>query len=222
MLELRVATFNIRHGLGVDGELDLARTARTISDLNADVVSLQEVDKGWARSGSEDQGARLQELTGMTVTFLPAFHKADGAAYGIAVATREHGAVRALPLPRKDSEEPRMAAALELGTALVLSAHLSRDPAARPAQIEALAAEVRNATGPVIVAGDLNTAIRHLGPLFQAGLSRGPRPKRTVPARLPRAAIDHILGGKGASVLSLRTVRSWASDHRPLVAEVAI
>lgn len=203
--------------------MDLTRTARTISDLNADVVALQEVDRGWARSGSEDQGARLQELTGMTVTFLPAFHNADGTSYGIAVATKERDAVVSpLPLPRKDSEEPRMAAALELGSALVLCAHLSRDPAARPAQIEALAAEVRNAARPVIVAGDLNTTIRHLGPLFEAGLNRGPRPKRTVPARLPRAAIDHILGGKGASVLSLRTVRSWASDHRPLVAEAAL
>lgn len=194
----------------------------TIRDLDADVVAIQEVDKGWARSGAEDQGARLQELTGMTVTFVPAFHKPDGGAYGIAVATKDRAVVRALPLPRHLSEEPRTAAVLALGPALMLCAHLSRDPAARPAQIEALAAEVRSAAGPVIVAGDLNTALRHLGALFDAGLNRGPRPKRTVPARLPRAAIDHILGGKGATVLSLRTVRSWASDHRPLVAEVTL
>jgi endonuclease/exonuclease/phosphatase family metal-dependent hydrolase len=222
-LNLRVATFNIRHGLGADGELDLKRTARVIRDLDADVVALQEVDRGWARSGSEDQGVRLQELTGMAVTFLAAFHKPDGAAYGIAVATKERGAVvGSLPLPRKLSEEPRTAAVLELGSARILCTHLTRDPAARPAQIDALAAAVRSAPGPVIVAGDLNTAIRNLRPLLEAGLERGPRPKRTVPARFPRAAIDHILGGKGATVLSLRAVRSWASDHRPLVAEVAL
>ena len=36
----RIATFNIRHGLGRDGRVDLARTARTIAALQVDAIGL--------------------------------------------------------------------------------------------------------------------------------------------------------------------------------------
>jgi endonuclease/exonuclease/phosphatase family metal-dependent hydrolase len=219
---LRVATFNIHHGLGADGKLDLERTADTIVGLGAEVVSLQEVDRGWARSGSVDQVALLERLTGMRIVFYPSITKDDGATYGIAMATSAPAEIIPLQLPRRAEEEPRMAMIVKLGHVTILGAHLSRNPAARPAQIEVLADEVRAIDGPVVLAGDLNTTIGHLRPLLLAGLERGPRPRRTVPARLPRAAVDHILAGKGARVETLKAPRSWASDHRPLVAEVAL
>ena len=60
MTVLRLATYNIRHGAGADGRLDLARTAATIASLGADAVGLQEVDDAYgARSGFEDQASRL-------------------------------------------------------------------------------------------------------------------------------------------------------------------
>ena len=40
-------TYNIRHGVGLDGVLDLKRTARVIKAANADIVILNEVDHGW-------------------------------------------------------------------------------------------------------------------------------------------------------------------------------
>ena len=62
----RIATFNIRHGLGRDGRVDLARTARTIAALRADAIGLQEVDVAYGpRSGHEDQASRLAELLGV-------------------------------------------------------------------------------------------------------------------------------------------------------------
>ncbi|MGW6198013.1 endonuclease/exonuclease/phosphatase family protein [Kribbella sp. NPDC055110] len=53
-------TFNIHHGAGVDGKLDLERVAQTIEASGATVVGLQEVDKYFdARSNWMDQPARL-------------------------------------------------------------------------------------------------------------------------------------------------------------------
>ncbi|MGI8846289.1 MAG: endonuclease/exonuclease/phosphatase family protein, partial [Thermoleophilaceae bacterium] len=45
---LRVATYNMHTGIGAAGRLDLAGTARTLEDLDADVIGLQEVDVHWS------------------------------------------------------------------------------------------------------------------------------------------------------------------------------
>ena len=50
-------TYNIHHGEGVDGRLDLERIADVIRSSGADVVFLQEVDRGTQRAGGVDQVA---------------------------------------------------------------------------------------------------------------------------------------------------------------------
>ena len=62
--EVRIATFNIQHGLGPDGRVDNDRLADTVAALDADVVGLQEVDRGQARSGGVDQARLCAEAMG--------------------------------------------------------------------------------------------------------------------------------------------------------------
>jgi endonuclease/exonuclease/phosphatase family metal-dependent hydrolase len=67
---VRVGTFNIHHGVGANGDLDLARTAAAIVDLDADLVGLQEVDRNWAgRSGFADQAVDLANRLDMHLAF---------------------------------------------------------------------------------------------------------------------------------------------------------
>src|ERR1700678_2081046 len=67
-----VMSFNIHHGEGTDGVLDLARIARVIEASGAGVVGLQEVDRNFAqRSGWSDQVAGLAELLGCHVAYGP-------------------------------------------------------------------------------------------------------------------------------------------------------
>ena len=67
-MRLRVATFNIHHGVGTDGRLDLGRTADVIAATGAAVVGLQEVDRTLSgRSGWTDQAAWLGDRLGMEV-----------------------------------------------------------------------------------------------------------------------------------------------------------
>ena len=55
MTALRVATFNVRHCEGMDGCVDVERTAAAIRDLHCHLVALQEVDVMTRRSGMVNQ-----------------------------------------------------------------------------------------------------------------------------------------------------------------------
>ncbi|NIP83601.1 MAG: endonuclease, partial [Gemmatimonadetes bacterium] len=71
----------------MDGEVDLARVADVLRPLDADVITLQEVDRGVGRTGGVDQAARLGELLGMRAHF-GGFMPYQGGEYGMAVLTR--------------------------------------------------------------------------------------------------------------------------------------
>lgn len=114
---IRVLSYNIHHGAGTDGKLDLQRIARVIGSANPDIVALQEVDQRVTRSGTIDQPAELAKLTGMQVLFAGNI-ALQGGLYGNAVLTRfavneqEH-----ILLPNHDKGEQRglIRAKLELG-----------------------------------------------------------------------------------------------------------
>ncbi len=61
---VKIKTYNIRYGLGLDQSYDLARIADTVRD--ADIIGLQEVERFWKRSGMIDQpdilGRHLKEF----------------------------------------------------------------------------------------------------------------------------------------------------------------
>ena len=99
--------------------------------------------------------------------------------------------------------------------------------------LAALAAEAREATLPVVLAGDLNADRDHasLRSLLDTGLrdahdERGRGLARTWPADLPVLHLDHVLvrDGRGARVVvrSVREVDVPGSDHRGVVAELGV
>ena len=62
---MRILTYNIHHGEGLDGRIDLPRIAAVIAAQRPDLVALQEVDRNARRSGGVDQAAELGRLTGL-------------------------------------------------------------------------------------------------------------------------------------------------------------
>ena len=60
--EVTLASYNIKHGQGMDGLIDLSRQADVLVALDADLIALQEVDFVTQRSGLVNQAARLAEL----------------------------------------------------------------------------------------------------------------------------------------------------------------
>lgn len=68
-IPLRVLSYNIHHGEGVDGKFDLERIAKVIQSVNPDLVALQEVDRNTTRASDVDQAQELAELTGMHMAY---------------------------------------------------------------------------------------------------------------------------------------------------------
>src|SRR5687767_10650352 len=84
---LRVLCYNIHHGEGLDGKLDLERIAKLITETGADLVALQEVDRGAQRTKGLDIPAELGRLTGLTPVFRKN-HDLKPGEYGNAILSR--------------------------------------------------------------------------------------------------------------------------------------
>lgn len=218
-----LATFNIRHGRGLDERVDLVRTAAALSETDAELIALQELDRGRERSGKVDQPARLAELTGLHVAFHPTV-RTGGAEYGIAVASRRPLETTFHALDRAGDEEPRglVTGRLDPPGVGFVATHLSTVRRARRMQIAALLEHARRLEPPVVILGDLNQGRLGLRPLIRAGFDAGRRIEHTLTTRSLRWQIDFALVGPPARLAGTHTVTTDASDHVPLVAEVAV
>ncbi|MBL9203188.1 MAG: endonuclease/exonuclease/phosphatase family protein, partial [Opitutaceae bacterium] len=202
---LRVMSYNIHHGEGLDGRLDLERIARVITDAQADVVGLQEVDRGTERTQRRDLPAELARLTGLTVRFdrnIP--HQ--GGDYGNAVLTRfPIKRAKNTPLRSFANGEQRGVQQLVLEIhgreVLFMNTHLDarRDPAEREHSATELRAIVQAAGAmPVILVGDFNAvptapsvaAIRPF--LTDSWTVVNQEPGFTIPVKKPTRRIDYI------------------------------
>ncbi|UXI70211.1 endonuclease/exonuclease/phosphatase family protein [Tahibacter amnicola] len=164
--QLRVLSYNIHHGEGMDGRLDLPRVADIIRRFEPDVVALQEIDNNVRRTGLVDQGAELARLTHMTHVF-GKFFDYDGGEYGQALLFRwPSTTVTNHPLPYPKDHEPRSAIQVTLAPTnglppfVFMGLHLDYETRAGRVQQARRLAELLKAAGPVVVAGDLNDTPR--------------------------------------------------------------
>lgn len=228
---LRAATYNIRHGRGVDDRLDLERTAAVLRELDAHVIGLQEVDMGAERSEGVVQSDSLATLLGMESVF-GAFMPFQGGEYGMAILSALPVVrSRSIPLPPGGSE-PRVALAADVvlpggDTVAVVNVHFDwvGDDTHRFAQAESLAEVLDTLSLPWILLGDLNDVpgSRTLE-LFDARALAAEKPAgrgATFPSGEPEREIDHVFAAPPGrwSVLEARVIdERRASDHRPVLA----
>ena len=231
-LRLRVLSYNIHHGAGVDAKLDLERIAGVIRSVEPDLVALQEVDKTVKRSGSVDQPAELARLTEMQVVF-GANIELQGGHYGNAVLSR-FPIVRHQNhlLPNIDKSEQRgvIEAEIQLPQAderlLLLATHLdyraeNEERLASAEAINKLAAQ--HSSKPALLAGDMNDTpeSQTLARLASLWTSVNPKPLATIPVHRPTKQIDFILYRPEDrwKVVEVKVLdEAVASDHRAIFA----
>ena len=230
---LRVLSYNIHHGAGMDGKLDLERIAGVINSVSPDLVCLNEVDKGVERSRRIDEPARLGELTGMQPVFeqnIPF----QGGQYGNAVLSRlpirswrNHHLPQSLPKEQRGMLEVHVNA---FGVPLVfLATHFDYHPddgerMASAEYAQRLIAELPS--GPVILAGDLNATpesrvLEKMRSFLADCCCQGDDPGFTFPADKPDRRIDYIMHNRHPALrcLSVEVLsEAVASDHRPILA----
>lgn len=214
-----MATYNVRHCRGVDGRVDVGRTARMLTRLRADVVALQELDRNVKRSAVVDQPAELARLSALHVHFWPTLDY-QGGDFGIAVATRLDLKTSFHLLDDLGAGGRRHGAISVCANGLTFVAtHLSRRRQKNAAEMAHLCAIASEQPSPTVIAGDLNRGHRDLHSMRELGFVR-PERRPTFPSLLAVRQIDYVLAGLGARVQRSWTLRSLASDHLPLVADV--
>ncbi len=237
-----LVSYNIRAGRDTDGRPNLGRVAALVDSVAADIVLLQEVDRGTARSGGVDQLAELRRLTGMHGVFGRSLFY-DGGEYGIALLSRwpilesRVTPLRAEPPEERagPAHEPRVALFARVdapsGPLSVVNTHLGAGAAGtyRRQELVALLAEIHRTTGrrgPLVVGGDLNAtpesdlvAAATL-PLHDAFARCGSGDGATYPAHSPERRIDYVLL-RALDCTEARVGGTTASDHRPLVVRLS-
>ena len=82
---MKIISYNIQYGKGMDGVIDLNRTCSAIR--GADIICLQEVEQRWRRSGERDQPAEIAGL-------MPSYYYVYGSSFDVDASSRAaHGAV---------------------------------------------------------------------------------------------------------------------------------
>ena len=245
---LRLMTYNVHGCVGVDRKLDVGRVAAVIGHSRPDIVALQELDVGRARSGRMDQAHEIAARVGMRFHFNSAF-RVEEEQYGDAILTAlPHRLVRSGPLPTlpRTRLEQRGAlwVAVQLGGGVelqVINTHLGLVPLEQRGQVRALLGADWTGhpdwRGPAVLMGDLNATSRYavyraLAARFR-DVQRGPagerlarRPARTFPSRLPVLRLDHMFLSGRIEVVRVGAVATplarLASDHLPLVGDLTV
>jgi endonuclease/exonuclease/phosphatase family metal-dependent hydrolase len=230
---IRVLTYNIHHAQGTDGKLDLDRIAAVIRDSDADIVALQEVDRGASRSQVVDQATELARRTELVALF-GANIDLQGGSYGNAILTRlrvKNSENRLLPRHRDGEQRGVLMAVLEWQispeqsrTITVLATHFDhrREPSERIASAEMLNSMASNdIEGLTILAGDLNaTRDSQVLRLLESHWTIAGPELPTIPVVQPTRQIDFVLfrPKQRWSVVETRVIEeAVASDHRALL-----
>ncbi|MFO0809547.1 MAG: endonuclease/exonuclease/phosphatase family protein [Gemmataceae bacterium] len=231
-LTLRVVSYNLHHGEGVDKKLDLERIAKAIAELKPDLVALQEVDVKTRRTGQVDQVARYGELTGLHATFGKSMDY-DGGGYGNAILSRFPIRLsKTHPLPSEAEHEPRSVLEVRVRPSddgpeiAFLSTHLNhRDGGIRTRQAQKIADLFGKEQGPVILAGDLNATPESLPVKALVGSgwtdATAGRGVLTIPVEKATRQIDFVLmrpAGRFHVVEARSVPERVASDHLPVLA----
>lgn len=242
-IALKVMTFNIRHGLGRSGEVDLGAVAETIKAADPDIVALQEVDRFWPRSGFEDQTRVLAQ----TLDYYAAFGaniKIGPIQYGNAILSR-YPILNARNLIMPSLREPRGC----LGGTIVLpggniltaySLHLGLEKSERIHHVRAMTSYVRSSDTPVLVMGDYNTDplgeeisemrefLIDLYDAYERERTAEGKTKTISPMGAYRGStfglhrIDNIFSSNDISATWAGPIPSDASDHFPMMCEIEL
>jgi endonuclease/exonuclease/phosphatase family metal-dependent hydrolase len=237
----RILTYNVHRCVGVDRRLDVGRIAAVIAEYEPDVVCLQEVDVGRARTGGVDQAHEIAKRLEMSYHFNAAL-KVEEEQYGDAVLTsRPERLMRAGPLPTLKGVkglEPRGALWVAVdfdGVELnVINTHLGLVPREQRLQAAALTGADwlghPDCRDPVVLVGDFNATSltrpyqRLNERLFDAQKAPAiPKTLPTFPSAFPVLRIDHCFASPGVAVTAVQAPFSplarMASDHLPLIVD---
>ncbi|MFJ4106144.1 endonuclease/exonuclease/phosphatase family protein [Oerskovia enterophila] len=235
---LTVLDWNLHYGVSATPSVDLDEVVAIVRDSGAQVVTLQEVSRGWVLGGGVDMASYLARETGLEVEFVGAADRQFGNAilWNPDVVTASDVARLALPLgagPQNRSTVSATFTPVDGDTSWpdgvrVTSVHLQHREASTPTRLDQLDAlfAAEPVAGPYLLAGDLNAepGWEEIDLVESHGLVSGQDDvgnpgDLTSPADAPAYRIDWVFGA-GLEFQRVTVLDVAWSDHRPLVAVV--
>ncbi len=228
--QVRVLSYNIRQGFGLDDRFDLERVAMQIERHDPDVVALQEIGRGWVISGMVDQLQWLENRLGMRAYFEPNLADTWGNAFlvRIPVVGREH--VRFDNPGRLPRGVQGITVATADGSLRILVTHLDSEDEGDQVRADQVGVvlELWAGSEASLVVGDMNftpdskgyalVAASGLRDLLREAGNDGP----TRPSDNPATRIDYAFGSADLEVVRAEAPVSMASDHLPVLVEVRL
>ncbi len=220
----KILTYNIRHGLGMDGRLDLERVASVVKSHSPDVVALQEIDKCTGRVNGCDEPAKLASLLSPADKYtFAASIPYDGGEYGNLMLSAEEpvfGKIYTMP----GKHETRTMIYTEFENFAVSNAHLSLHDPFRMRAFPLYRELARNAKKPTFFVGDWNAEPDNgfIMSLRDELVFLSDTDIKTFPSDNPQICIDYIAIDKKHSgavkSVSVEVIDDQiTSDHRPLL-----
>lgn len=232
---LRLFDYNVHNGFDMRGALNLEAMARLIESQQADIVTLQEVSRGWVVNGSVDMAAWFSWWLGMPVTF----SSTTGPDWGHALLTR-FPVIRheefALPPPGLPLSRGFAYHEIDIGAEkplLVINTHLHHTFEDVTIREEQAASILHFLEGSPIqrlaLTGDLNAqpmqpallSLQAIG-LRDLVTESGQTPGFTYPADAPVRRIDYILASPDVTLRALAIPTDAISDHLGIGATLVI
>ncbi len=230
--EIGITLYNIHMGFDPHGRMSLGEIGQAIDDTDADIVVLNEVDRGWLTTGSREPLRMLQERLDMPYVFAPAADEIWGNAVFSRYPITEVNIER-LPRGSDAMARSQLIVVLEVEperrVALIAThlSHVDQQGDTRLPQARAVAgtlARLQERGVPVIIAGDLNAEPddAELATFGDIARSAVPETNPTFPSADPEVQIDHILVTQEFDVVGSDVPQTGGSDHLPVTARVVL
>lgn len=237
---LRILTYNVHHcnPPGKQNLIDVAAIANVVKQSKASIIALQEIDVNTTRSGKElNEAEAIAKECGMYFCFGKALDFAGGG-YGVAILSKfPVSEIECMLLTKKANPETEQRALLTVRITIAKNKYIRfacthLDVASetnRTAQVNEIIQKASKDSMPFIVAGDFNSTPNSI-PLiiFDQSFQRSCIDcEPTIPQDKPKEAIDFIAFDKKhfkkVKILKHLVINeTYASDHRPVYAEVLI
>ncbi|MFW5998860.1 MAG: endonuclease/exonuclease/phosphatase family protein [Halanaerobiaceae bacterium] len=218
---LKIMTYNIQHGVGMDNKLNLNRTAGVINSVNPGIIGLNEVDNRLYRSNFKNQMKILSMKLGMNYVSGPNLKSITGN-YGNGILSKYPvKKINNHELPTRNGREPRGLLETEVlippsFNLKVFVTHLSLEKEDRVKQWEWILNYINDLEEPFILMGDFNFEQNYTNNSNYLLASA-----ETFPSTEPVQKIDMFFSNSLVEKKSY-VVDSQASDHLPLVVEVGV
>ena len=243
---IKIITFNIAHGKGLDGIVDIERQAELIDKYKPDIIFLQEIDMYTKRAGERNQIREFSKKIFLPYCSMESNITLEDGYYGDGIISRfpiSFSVNYLMPLTDLNHEQRGILCnRISLGTAKInlFSVHLSTYKDERILACKELNRIISkiDKNEIIIVGGDFNVGVTRLGKgkytfekedvyeeysILEKKLKRIPNDEDTWFSKLGQGCIDTIFYSNNIELLSFKTVDAKsASDHNAIYAEFNI